>query len=74
MPFCAENVCMELDEDGTQLYAVGSRSHITLIDSRQQHKSAGTISSIDADCGKRREGGRLRKRVEKETKECPGSL
>ena len=57
MPFCAENVCMELDEEGTQLYAVGSRSHVTLIDSRQRHKSAGTINSIDTDCGEERGRG-----------------
>lgn len=54
LPYCAENVCLEVDADGTQLYAVGSRSHVTFIDPRQSSTHiANSIRSPDKDCGVR---------------------
>ncbi len=54
MPFCAENVCLEVDDYGTGLYAVGSRSHVTLIDSRVASSQPPTaFRSPDKDCGVR---------------------
>ena len=54
LPFCAENVCLEVDNGQTGLYAIGSRSHITMVDSRtppQQITNA--VRSPDKDCGVR---------------------
>lgn len=55
MPFCAENVCLEVDDSGTGLYAVGSRSHVTLIDSRlaSSQPPPTAFRSPDKDCGVR---------------------
>ncbi len=55
MPFCAENVCLEVDNNDTGLYAVGSRSHVTMIDSRTASSQVSTITirSPDKDCGVR---------------------
>lgn len=45
---------MEVDSDGTQLYAVGSRSHVTFVDPRQPSTHiAGSVKSVDKDCGVR---------------------
>ena len=45
---------MQVDSDGTKLYAVGSRSHVTFIDPRQSPTHvAGSVKSIDKDCGVR---------------------
>ena len=51
LPYCAENVCMELDEDSSHLYAAGSRSHVTFIDGRLTNKAAGSVRSPDKDSG-----------------------
>jgi len=51
LPFSAENVCIEADEK-MGLYAVGSRSHITFLDSRVDTKSVCSIHSKDKDSGK----------------------
>ena len=52
MPYCVENVCMEADDTwNAHLYAVGSRSHVTLIDGRQPYRAAGSLKSLDRDCG-----------------------
>lgn len=54
LPYCAENVCVQVDSYGTQLYAVGSRSHVTFVDPRQPSTHiAGSVKSIDKDCGVR---------------------
>lgn len=54
LPYSAENVCLEVEpEIGTQLYVVGSRSHVTFIDGRHPHKPAGFLKSPDKDCGVR---------------------
>jgi len=50
LPFSAENVCIEADEK-LGLYAVGSRSHITFLDSRVDTKSVCSIHSKDKDSG-----------------------
>lgn len=46
---------MEVDSEGSQLYAVGSRSHVTFIDPRQSppHDIAGSVKSLDKECGVR---------------------
>ena len=45
---------MQVDSEGTQLYAVGSRSHVTFIDPRQSSTHiAGSVKSVDKDCGVR---------------------
>lgn len=51
LPFSAENVCVEVDEK-IGLYAVGSRSHITFVDSRVEAKSISSIHSKDKDSGR----------------------
>ena len=51
LPFSAENVCVEVDEK-IGLYAVGSRSHVTFIDSRMEAKSISSIHSKDKDSGR----------------------
>ncbi len=55
LPYCAENVCVQADSEGTQLYAVGSRSHVTFVDPRQSppHCIAGSVKSVDRECGVR---------------------
>lgn len=53
MPHSAENVCLEVDRENSQLYAVGSRSHVTFIDSRLDCKTTNSIKSLDSDCGVR---------------------
>ena len=52
MPHSAENVCLEVDRESSQLYAVGSRSHVTFIDSRVDSKPTNSIKSLDSDCGR----------------------
>ena len=52
MPHGAENVCMEVDWESSQLYAIGSRSHVTFIDRRQDSREINSIKSLDSDCGK----------------------
>lgn len=46
---------MQADSEGTQLYAVGSRSHVTFVDPRQPspHSIAGSVKSVDKECGVR---------------------
>ena len=45
---------MEVDSDGTGLYAVGSRSHVTFIDAREPSTHiAGSVKSVDNDSGVR---------------------
>ena len=45
---------MQVDSNGTQLYAVGSRSHVTFIDTREPTTStAGSVKSVDNDSGVR---------------------
>ena len=52
MPYCVENVCMEADDTwNAHLYAVGSRSHVTLIDGRLPYRPASSFKSLDRDCG-----------------------
>ena len=51
LPYSAENVCVEVD-DKIGLYAVGSRSHVTFIDSRMDAKSITSINSKDKDSGR----------------------
>ena len=54
LPYSAENVCLEVEpEIATQLYVVGSRSHVTFIDGRHPHQPAGFLKSPDRDCGVR---------------------
>lgn len=54
LPYSAENVCLEVEpEIGTQLYVVGSRSHVTFIDGRRPDQPAGFLKSPDKDCGVR---------------------
>lgn len=54
LPFCSENVCVEPDEGNNTLYAVGSRSNVTLVDSRTPPRQrAGSIRSPDKECGVR---------------------
>ena len=51
MPYCSENVCLELQPD-LNLYAVGSRAHVSFIDGRIANHSVGSVRSKDRDCGK----------------------
>ena len=51
MPFCAENVCVELDADNGHMYGIGSRSHVTFLDDRISGSTVGSLKSLDADCG-----------------------
>ena len=51
MPFCAENVCMEFDEESGHMYGVGSRSHVTFLDDRVPASTVGSLKSLDPDCG-----------------------
>ena len=51
MAYCAENVCVELDNENTHLYAIGSRSHISFVDDRLSDKVT-SVRSLDKDCGK----------------------
>lgn len=54
MSYTAESVCLEVDTDlNTQLYVVGSRSHVTFIDARVPHWPAGFLKSPDDECGVR---------------------
>ena len=54
LPNCAENVCIQVDSEGTLLYAVGSRSHVTLLDSRKSKDGiVQNLSSPDTNCGVR---------------------
>lgn len=54
LPCCVENVCIETDPESSHLYAVGSRSHVMLIDGREDGKRmhVDSIKSLDKDCGK----------------------
>lgn len=52
MPYFAENVCLELQQK-YNLYAVGSRSHVSFIDGRLTNQTVGSIQSRDRDCGVR---------------------
>ena len=51
LPYCAENVCMEVAPE-FNLFAVGSRSHISFIDGRMANRAIGSIRSWNKDCGK----------------------
>ena len=51
MPFCAENVCVEFDEESGHMYGVGSRSHVTFLDDRVPASTVGSLKSLDPDCG-----------------------
>ena len=51
MPYCSENVCLELHPD-YNLYAIGSRSHVSLIDGRLTNEFINYIRSRDPDSGK----------------------
>ena len=51
MAYCSENVCVELDNENTHLYAIGSRSHISFVDDRLSDKVT-SVRSLDKDCGK----------------------
>jgi WD repeat-containing protein 40A len=51
MPFCAENVCIEFDEESGHMYGVGSRSHVTFLDDRVPAATVGSLKSLDPDCG-----------------------
>ena len=51
MPFCAENVCLEFDEESGHMYGVGSRSHVTFLDDRVPDATVGSLKSLDTDCG-----------------------
>ena len=51
MPFCAENVCLELDADNGHMYGIGSRSHVTFLDDRISGSTVGSLKSLDTDCG-----------------------
>ena len=51
LPFCAENVCLELDDNSSHMYGVGSRSHVTFLDDRVPAASVGSLKSLDTDCG-----------------------
>ena len=59
MPFCAENVCIEFDEESGHMYGVGSRSHVTFLDDRVPASTVGSLKSLDPDCGERRREGDL---------------
>ena len=50
MPYNSENVCLGVQPE-YNLYAVGSRSHISFIDGRINKHSIGSIRSRDKDCG-----------------------
>ena len=52
LPYCAENVCIEMDNEGTHLYAIGSRSHISLVDERLSDRLVSSVKSLDRDAGK----------------------
>lgn len=51
MPFCAENVCIEFDNQSGHMYGVGSRSHVTFLDDRVPASTVGSLKSLDPDCG-----------------------
>jgi hypothetical protein len=46
----AENVCMSMDED-MSLLAVGSRSHVTLLDPRVKHHESSSMFLYSPDAG-----------------------
>ena len=50
MPYCAENVCIEVD-CSNNMYAIGSRSHVSFVDGRIANKTVGSIKSKDKECG-----------------------
>lgn len=52
LPYCAENVCIEMDNEGTHLYAIGSRSHISFVDERLSDRLVSSVKSLDKDAGK----------------------
>ena len=52
LPYFAENVCLELQQQ-YNLYAVGSRSHVSFIDGRLANQTVGSVQSKDRDCGVR---------------------
>ena len=46
-------MCLEVDNENTQLYAVGSRSNISFIDGRAPNNQlTGNVGSPDKECGK----------------------
>lgn len=51
LPYQQENICLSL-EPANSLYAVGSLSHVTLLDGRCPSKLLYTVESIDKDAGK----------------------
>ena len=50
MPYISENVCLGV-QPAHNLYAVGSRSHVSFIDGRIDNITIGSIRSRDGDCG-----------------------
>jgi WD repeat-containing protein 40A len=53
LPFCAENVCLEFDDNSGHMFGVGSRSHVTFLDDRVPAATVGSLKSLDIDCGVR---------------------
>ena len=51
LPFCAENVCLEFDDNSGHMFGVGSRSHVTFLDDRVPAATVGSLKSLDIDCG-----------------------
>jgi WD repeat-containing protein 40A len=52
MPYSSENVCLELQKE-YNIYAIGSRSHVSFIDGRLANQAIGVIKSKDRECGVR---------------------
>ena len=50
LPYPEENVCLSLEPHHT-LYAVGSQSHVTMLDGRCPSKHLYSVESIDKDAG-----------------------
>ena len=50
LPYNLENVCLQVQPD-YNLYAVGSRSHVSFVDGRLGNQAIGSIRSKDRDCG-----------------------
>jgi len=41
-----------MDNEGTHLYAIGSRSHISFVDERLSDRLVSSVKSLDKDAGK----------------------
>jgi hypothetical protein len=50
LPYQQENICLSL-EPGHTLYAVGSQSHVTMLDGRCPSNVLYSVESIDKDAG-----------------------